>query len=69
MFIKPMWRSGLSRTEYAKIFVWHKIQEHLENNFKNEKRKRELMRSKVAHKKIASWYAEGEKDYDTKQNL
>jgi len=58
-----------TKREHAKMFVYDKIQEHLEYNFKNEKRKRELMRSKVAHRKIASWYAEGEKDYDTKHNL
>ena len=58
-----------TRINHAKQYVYDKIQEHLAYNLQNEKRKRELMRSMVAQRKLASWYAEGEKDYDTKHNL
>jgi len=57
------------KKEFAKKYVYDKIQEHLEYNHKNETRKRERVRSKVAQRKIASWYAEGEKEYDTKYSI
>jgi len=54
------------RNNYIKLYAFNKIQEHLDYNLHNEKRKRELLRTKVAIKTIDVWLKMGEKDYDSK---